>query len=153
MALFLAQMERYTQCRKQVQKDRTMKVTSLDHLVLTVSDIAATMTFYCDVLGMEPQLFEAADGTTRNAVTFGLQKINLHKADAPFAPHADKTMPETADLCLLADSPLDEWITHLNTHNVEVIEGPVARSGPRGKITSIYLRDPDLNLIEVSIYA
>lgn len=130
-----------------------MKVTGLDHLVLTVSDIAVTVAFYRDVLGMEPQEFDAADGSTRTALAFGIQKINLHKADTPFAPHAHEPTPGSADLCLLVDSPLDEWIAHLKAHNIDVIEGPVARSGTRGKITSIYLRDPDLNLIEVSIYA
>lgn len=130
-----------------------MKITGLDHLVLTVSDVAATVAFYCDILGMERQDFEAANGSTRTALLFGQQKINLHLAEAPFAPHAHTPQPGSADLCLLADSPLAEWVAHLTAHGVDVIKGPIARSGARGNISSIYVRDPDLNLIEISVYA
>ncbi len=130
-----------------------MKITALDHLVLTVSDISKTVVFYCDILGMEQQVFTAADGTTRTALLFGQQKINLHATGTPFTPHAEKPMAGSADLCLLGDSPLHEWVAHLQAHQIKVIEGPVARSGARGKISSIYVRDPDFNLIEISVYA
>ncbi|HAD28957.1 MAG TPA: VOC family virulence protein [Rhodobacteraceae bacterium] len=129
-----------------------MKVTGLDHLVLTVSDIAATVAFYQDILGMEPQVVKAADGSTRTSLGFGTQKINLHAAKNTFKPHAHTPTAGSADLCLLVDSPLDEWVNHLKSHKVDIINGPVSRSGARGQISSIYLRDPDLNLIEVSIY-
>lgn len=129
-----------------------MKVTGLDHLVLTVSDIAATVAFYQDILGMESQVVKAADGSTRTSLGFGTQKINLHAAKKTFKPHAHTPTAGSADLCLLVDSPLDEWVNHLKSHKVDIIDGPVSRSGARGRISSIYLRDPDLNLIEVSIY-
>lgn len=130
-----------------------MKVTGLDHLVLTISDIAATVAFYQGILGMVPQVFKAADGSARTSLSFGTQKINLHAAENTFKPNAHSPTTGSADLCLLVDSPLDEWINYLKSQKVDIIDGPVSRSGARGTITSIYLRDPDLNLIEVSIYA
>ena len=130
-----------------------MKVTGLDHLVLTISYIAATVAFYQGILGMVPQVFKAADGNTHTSLSFGTQKMNLHAVDNTFKPNAHSPTTGSTDLCLLVDSPLDEWINHLKSQKVDIIDGPVSRSGARGAITSIYLRDPDLNLIEVSIYA
>ncbi|NKB26347.1 MAG: VOC family protein [Rhodobacteraceae bacterium] len=123
---------------------------SLDHLVLSVADIDATTAFYHDALGMEALDFPAADGTCRRALGFGAQKINLHAADAPFLPHARHPKPGSADLCFLSKVPLSDWIQHLTTLGIVIESGPVARSGARGPITSIYLRDPDGNLIEIS---
>ena len=125
-------------------------MSSLDHLVLTVGDIARSLEFYRDVLGMEPLSFEAADGSVRHALRFGGQKINLHQAGAEFAPHAAAPAPGTADLCFLTEAPLGRWQAHLAARGVAVEEGPVARSGATGPIRSLYVRDPDGNLIEIS---
>ena len=129
-----------------------MKVTAIDHFVLTVADIGRTVAFYTDVLGMTAQSFAVADGSTRTALFFGIQKINLHSVNTPFVPHAGKPMTGTADLCLLATDTLAEWIDHITTLEIGILEGPVARTGAQGPITSIYLRDPDQNLIEISTY-
>lgn len=127
-----------------------MKITALDHLVLTVADPQATADWYARVLGCVPEVFHPADGSTRLALTFGQQKINLHRAGAEFRPHARVPGPGTADLCFLSDGALSDWIAHLRERDVAVEEGPVSRTGATGPIISIYLRDPDGNLIEVS---
>ncbi len=126
------------------------KLTTLDHLVLTVRDIAVTVAFYTDVLGMQAEVFHPADGSTRTALKYGAQKINLHPADAPFAPMAAHPGPGTADLCFLTEAPWSDWQAHLAAQSVPIEEGPVARTGATGPILSIYLRDPDGNLIEIS---
>jgi catechol 2,3-dioxygenase-like lactoylglutathione lyase family enzyme len=126
------------------------KLTSLDHLVLTVQSIDETVAFYQGVLGMTAKQFPAADGTVRWALSFGQQKINLHQAGAEFKPHAETPMRGSADLCFLSDASLSEWQKHLEQNGVAVIEGPVARSGATGPITSVYVRDPDGNLIEIA---
>ena len=128
-----------------------MRVRALDHLVLTVADVEASAAWYARVLGMEAVRFAAADGTTRTALAFGDQKINLHPADGPFRPHAARPGPGSADLCFLTDAALPVWQAHLSREGVAVEEGPVARTGARGPIISLYLRDPDGNLIEVSV--
>ena len=125
-------------------------VQSLDHLVLTVADVEATVAFYRDVLGMKPEQFHPADGSTRWAMLFGSQKINLHKASATFSPHAHTPKPGSADLCFLSETPLARWQVHLSKMGVPTAEGPIARTGATGPIVSLYLRDPDGNLIEVS---
>lgn len=125
-------------------------VQSLDHLVLTVTDLARTVTFYRDVMGMAVIRFQPATGPERLALGFGQQKINLHEAAAPFEPKARHPRPGSADLCFLSDVPLDTWQTHLAQKKVVIEEGPVRRTGAIGPITSIYLRDPDGNLIEIS---
>jgi catechol 2,3-dioxygenase-like lactoylglutathione lyase family enzyme len=130
-----------------------MKVTGLDHLVLTVSDIAATVAFYQGILGMVPQIFKALDGSARTSLGFGIQKINLHAAENTFKPHKYTPATGSTNLCLLVDNPLDEWIDHFKSQKVDIIDGPRSRWRARGQITSIYLRDPDFKLIEVSIYA
>lgn len=126
------------------------KLTSLDHLVMTVADITATVAFYEGVLGMTAQTFTPADGSTRTALSFGAQKINLHPADRPFDPKALRPTPGSADLCFLTDAALTDWQAHFTTLNVPVIEGPVRRTGATGPILSLYIRDPDGNLIEVA---
>jgi catechol 2,3-dioxygenase-like lactoylglutathione lyase family enzyme len=88
----------------------------------------------------------------RIALKFGSQKINLHEAGREFAPHAELPVPGSADLCLLTDQPLEEWLDHLEERGVEVIEGPVPRTGALGPMTSLYIRDPDGNLVEISRY-
>lgn len=126
------------------------QITQLDHLVLTVGDIAKSVAFYRDVLGMTPARFTPADGSTRWALAFGAQKINLHAAARPFAPHAATPKPGSADLCFLSDTPLATWQAHFSAHGVRIEEGPIARTGASGAIISLYIRDPDGNLIEVS---
>lgn len=125
-------------------------IASLDHLVLTVADIPRTVRFYESVLNMRAQTFRPADGPDRQALLFGQQKINLHQSGATFAPHADRPEPGSADLCFLTDTPLAEWQRHFETLGVAVEEGPVARTGATGPILSLYLRDPDGNLLEIA---
>lgn len=129
----------------------TPRLTSIDHLVLTVADIDATVAFYVDVLGMGRQVFRPADGSTRMALRFGPQKINLHQAGAEFRPHGRSPTPGSGDLCFLTETPLEDWAAHLAACGVAVEEGPVTRSGATGPIRSLYIRDPDGNLIEVSV--
>jgi len=126
-----------------------MKIDRLDHLVLTVRDIDTTCAFYARVLGMVVTDF----GGGRKALAFGAQKINLHQSGHEFEPKADRPTPGSADLCLIAAAPLPEVIAHLRACKIEVIEGPVARTGATGPIQSVYFRDPDLNLIEVATYS
>jgi catechol 2,3-dioxygenase-like lactoylglutathione lyase family enzyme len=125
-------------------------VTGLDHLVLTVADVARTVAFYESVLGMRAAPFSPADGSTRWALAFGAQKINLHAAAAPFAPHARAPVPGSADLCFLSDTPIATWQDHFALHNVPVTCGPVRRTGATGPLISLYISDPDGNLIELS---
>jgi catechol 2,3-dioxygenase-like lactoylglutathione lyase family enzyme len=126
------------------------QIDALDHLVLTVADLSATLAFYRDALGMEAQVFRGADGTERHALRFGAQKINLHVAGAEFEPKAARPCPGSADLCFLSDTPLAEWQAHLSRLGIAIEEGPVPRTGATGPILSLYLRDPDGNLIEIS---
>jgi len=123
-----------------------MKIDAIDHLVLTVRDIEASCAFYAVVLGMEILTF----GTGRKALGFGQQKINLHLHGNEIEPKADSPTPGSADLCLLTSHPLADVMEHLRQCGVEVLEGPVARSGAAGPIVSLYIRDPDGNLIELS---
>jgi catechol 2,3-dioxygenase-like lactoylglutathione lyase family enzyme len=123
-----------------------MKIDSLDHLVLTVKDIDATASFYSKILGMDIVTF----GADRKALCFGVQKINLHQHRNEFEPKAHEPMPGSADLCFITSVPIPEVVSHLNSCNVAVIEGPVQRTGATGPILSVYFRDPDMNLIEVS---
>lgn len=131
----------------------TLAVTSLDHLVLTVKDVAASVAFYSRVLGMTAEVFRPADGSIRHALVFGAQKINLHQAGAEFEPKAQTPKPGSADLCFLVSGSLEDWADHLAACDVEVIEGPVRRTGATGAILSLYLRDTDMNLIEISVPA
>jgi catechol 2,3-dioxygenase-like lactoylglutathione lyase family enzyme len=122
-------------------------VTSLDHLVLTVAEFDRTITFYRDVLGMELVTFGAPP---RYALRFGVQKINLHLAGQELEPKARAPGPGTADLCFLTDTSLTDWQAHLTRQGIPVEDGPVPRTGAAGPIMSLYLRDPDGNLIEIS---
>jgi catechol 2,3-dioxygenase-like lactoylglutathione lyase family enzyme len=125
-----------------------ISIDRLDHLVLTVSDLAATCAFYEEVLGMTREVF--AEG--RLALRFGCQKINLHPHPSPYDPVAQAPAPGSADLCFIVDQPLDAVANHLAACGVVVELGPVARSGAAGPITSLYIRDPDGNLIELARY-
>jgi catechol 2,3-dioxygenase-like lactoylglutathione lyase family enzyme len=123
-----------------------IRVSSLDHLVLTVRDVEATCRFYSEVLGMSVVQF----GEGRTALGFGSQKINLHQAGREFEPKAERPTAGSADLCLLVTTPLDEVAAHLERCGVAVEQGPVPRTGATGPIESVYLRDPDGNLLELS---
>lgn len=129
-----------------------VSLTGLDHLVLTVADIDVSVRFYREILGMKAEVFQPGDGTTRTALKFGAQKINFHLSGAEFEPKAVAAMPGSADLCFLTDHPLDSWQVHLGKSGVEISLGPVARTGARGQLSSIYIRDPDGNLIEIATY-
>lgn len=124
----------------------TLKISRLDHLVLTVADIEASIAFYETILGMTAVSF--ADG--RRALSFGAQKINLHPYGREFEPKAGHPTPGSADLCFLTEVPLSEVQAHLAACGVALIEGSVRRTGATGPILSVYFRDPDGNLIEVA---
>ncbi|HEY6002359.1 MAG TPA: VOC family protein [Anaeromyxobacter sp.] len=121
-------------------------IDHLDHIVLTTTDKAACIDFYTRVLGMTLETF----GAGRSALRFGDQKINLHEKGKEFEPRAHLPVPGALDLCFIARVPLDEFIAHLGRLGVPIVEGPVLRTGAAFKLRSVYLRDPDLNLIEVS---
>jgi catechol 2,3-dioxygenase-like lactoylglutathione lyase family enzyme len=121
-------------------------IEGLDHLVLTVRDLDATVPFYVEGLGMRLKTF----GEGRKALHFGSQKINLHVAGREFEPKAAQPTPGSADLCFLTDRPLAEIGERLEALGHRIIEGPVVRSGATGAIMSIYTRDPDGNLIEIA---
>lgn len=126
-----------------------MKIDRLDHFVLTVRDLDVTVDFYTRVLGMELVTFGAQG---RKALSFGSQKINLHVAGKEFEPKARTPVPGSADVCFITAMPIAEVQAHLAAHGVTVEEGPVPRTGAVGPITSVYIRDPDGNLIEISNY-
>jgi len=123
-----------------------MKLERIDHLVLTVRDLKASIRFYTQVLGMTHQVF----GENRHALKFGLQKINLHPESAPIQPHAATPCPGSADLCFITTTPLEQVIQSLKNNAVTIENGPVGRTGAQGPILSVYFRDPDGNLLEVS---
>jgi catechol 2,3-dioxygenase-like lactoylglutathione lyase family enzyme len=123
-----------------------LRIDALDHLVLTVADVEAACAFYVRVLGMEVVTF--ADG--RKALAFGRQKINLHPHGREFEPKAARPTPGSGDLCFLTSTPIAEVASHLAAEGVRIIDGPVRRTGATGPILSLYFRDPDGNLIEVS---
>ena len=123
-----------------------LTISHIDHIVLTVKDIPVTLEFYARVLGM--YAIQYAD--ERVALTFGNQKINLHEVGKEVKPNANKTTPGSADLCLMTKVDLDDAMKYVRKCDVEIIEGPVKKTGAQGKLLSFYIRDPDLNLIEIS---
>jgi catechol 2,3-dioxygenase-like lactoylglutathione lyase family enzyme len=125
-----------------------MRIDRLDHLVLTVASIEASCAFYERTLGMTAVRF----GQGRTALAFGAQKINLHLAGSEFVPHALHPVPGSADLCFITTTPLADAMAHVRAQGVDILEGPVDRTGATGPMRSFYFRDPDANLIEVSNY-
>jgi catechol 2,3-dioxygenase-like lactoylglutathione lyase family enzyme len=125
-----------------------MKIDSIDHVVFTVKDINATCEFYSKVLGMETVTF----GEGRKALAFGSQKINLQQLGRESTLIAEKPTPGSADICFVTSVPVAKVIAHLNSCGVRPVGGPVERNGARGLMMSVYFRDPDLNLVEVSHY-
>ncbi|UHO39967.1 VOC family protein [Chryseobacterium capnotolerans] len=126
-----------------------MRINHIDHIVLTVADINKTIQFYTQIMGFEVITF----GDNRKALAFGNQKINLHQKGHEFEPKAEKPTPGSADLCFIAQTDIHDILEELKQKNIEIIEGIVDRTGAVGKIKSVYFRDPDQNLIEVSNYS
>ena len=125
-----------------------MEIDHIDHVVLTVRSIDVTCEFYTRVLGMRVATFAGG----RKALAFGRQKFNLHEAGREFEPKADRPTPGSIDLCLITSTPLADVIAHLRRCEVAILEGPVDKTVATGPIRSVYFRDPDANLIEVSNY-
>ena len=125
-----------------------MKINRIDHIVMTVNSVDVTCEFYSRVLGMDVIIF--AQG--RKALSFGAQKLNLHEVGNEFEPKAHMPTPGSIDLCLITETPIDKVLAHLASMNVEILEGPIKRTGAAGAIISVYFRDPDQNLLEVSNY-
>ena len=126
-------------------------IKSIDHIVLTTQDTDKTIQFYCDVLGMTLDRFTPAGSSSeRLALCFGSQKINLHQASSPFVPHAQNPVSGAVDICFLSDILIEEWIEIFTQYSITVEEGPTAKTGATGPLCSIYVRDPDGNLIEIS---
>ncbi len=127
-------------------------IDHIDHIVLTTRDVEGCIRFYRDVLGMKLTTFKTPT-ETRMALGFGQQKINLHEWGKEFTPRAHVAAPGTLDLCFIAAVPLEEVIARLEAARVKIIEGPVMKTGATSKIRSVYVRDPDLNLVEISVPA
>jgi catechol 2,3-dioxygenase-like lactoylglutathione lyase family enzyme len=127
-------------------------IDRIDHVVLTVRDIEATCAFYSRALGMTVERFGESDAK-RVALVFGRQKFNLHQAGREFEPKAKIPTPGSADLCLITLTPLGDVIKHVESCGIAIEEGPVMRTGATGQIRSVYIRDPDQNLIEIANYA
>jgi len=124
-------------------------IDHIDHIVLTTRELAACIRFYSEVLGMKLERFRTPT-EERLALKFGNQKINLHEWGKEFSPRAHVAVPGSLDLCFIAAVPLEEVISRLNRLHVKIIEGPVAKTGAVSKLRSVYVRDPDLNLVEIS---
>jgi len=127
-------------------------IDHIDHVVLTTRDLASCLRFYSEILGMRLEKFETP-GATRLALKFGNQKINVHEWGREFTPRAHVAAPGTLDLCFIASIPLEAVIQKLEQNQVKIIEGPVMKTGATSKIRSVYVRDPDLNLVEISVPA
>ncbi|HTS86352.1 MAG TPA: VOC family protein [Usitatibacter sp.] len=126
-----------------------MKIERIDHIVLTAFDVDRTIDFYSRVMGMEPITFAGG----RRGLAFGRQKINLHQAGREYEPKALKPVPGSLDLCFITETPLENVIAALRVNGIVIVDGPVPKTGALGPMTSVYFRDPDGNLIEVSNYA
>ena len=127
-------------------------IDHIDHIVLTTRDREGCVRFYTEVFGMKLESFHTP-GAQRWALKFGNQKINLHEWGKEFAPRAHVAAPGTLDLCFIAAVPLEQVVERLNKLGVPILEGPVPKTGAVSKIRSVYVRDPDLNLIEISVPA
>jgi catechol 2,3-dioxygenase-like lactoylglutathione lyase family enzyme len=125
-------------------------LSRIDHFVLTVASVAHTAAFYADALGMNFEQFCPADGSIRTALTFGAHKINLHEVGREFDPKAAAPTPGSGDFCLISDAPTEDWLVHLRAQGIAIADGPVSRTGATGPLVSIYLRDPDGNLVEIA---
>jgi len=127
-------------------------IDHIDHIVLTTRDLQGCIRFYTEVLGMQMSTFRTPT-EERFAFKFGSQKINVHEWGKEFSPRAHVAAPGTLDLCFIASMPLEEVIRKLTSSKIQILEGPVAKTGATGPIRSVYVRDPDLNLVEISVPA
>lgn len=125
-----------------------LNLKTIDHFVLTVVSIKTSCDFYAKVLGMK--VFFARDG--RVSLHFGSQKINLHKKNSDITPKAHRPVPGSGDFCLIVSNPIEQVVKHLQSKGIEIVDGIAARTGAKGAINSVYIRDPDNNLIEISVY-
>ena len=126
-------------------------IDHIDHIVLTTRDLQGCIRFYRDALGMKLEEFRTPT-ETRLALKFGAQKINLHEWGREFSPRAHVAAPGTLDLCFIAAIPLEGVVQRLREKGIAILEGPVAKTGALGPMRSVYVRDPDLNLVEISVY-
>jgi catechol 2,3-dioxygenase-like lactoylglutathione lyase family enzyme len=126
-------------------------IERVDHIVLTTRDKEACIRFYGEVLGMKLEKFRTPT-EERLALKFGAQKINLHEWGREFTPRAHVAVPGSLDLCFIASTSLEDVVQRLKKHNIPIFQGPVAKTGATGPIRSVYVRDPDLNLVEISVY-
>ena len=126
-------------------------IDHIDHIVLTTRDKDACIRFYADVLGMKLEAFRTPT-EERLALKFGAQKINLHEWGREFEPRAHVAVPGSLDLCFIASVPLEKVIEKLRSLKIRILDGPVAKTGAMGPMQSVYVRDPDLNLVEISVY-
>ena len=135
-----------------MSKKKTQGVlTSIDHIVLTARDMEQTILFYCDILGMELEAYTPAEGGgIRRSLKFGVYKINLHDERTPYKPHALNPVAGAVDICFLSSTPIETWKEIFVKNNIEIEDGPVQKTGANGPIMSLYVRDPDLNLIEIA---
>jgi catechol 2,3-dioxygenase-like lactoylglutathione lyase family enzyme len=127
-------------------------IDHIDHVVLTTRDLPSCLKFYSEILGMRLEKFQTP-AETRIALKFGNQKINIHEWGREFTPRAHVAAPGTLDLCFIASVPLEKVIEKLNQSDIKIIEGPVIKTGAVHKLRSVYVRDPDLNLVEISVPA
>ena len=126
-------------------------IDRVDHIVLTTRDLQSCIRFYTEVLGMKLEKFKTPT-EERLALKFGAQKINLHEWGREFTPRAHVAVPGSLDLCFIASASLETVIETLKNKGVPILEGPVNKTGAKGPIRSVYVRDPDLNLVEISVY-
>jgi len=127
-------------------------IDHIDHVVLTTRDLKSCLHFYGEILGMRIEQFRTP-GAQRLALKFGNQKINIHEWGKEFSPRAHVAAPGTLDLCFIASLSLEEVVRRLKQGKIEILEGPVTKTGATGPIRSVYVRDPDLNLVEISVPA
>ena len=127
-------------------------IDHIDHVVLTTRDLPSCLRFYSEILGMKYETFQTPT-ETRIALKFGNQKINVHQWGKEYTPRAHVAAPGTLDLCFIAAVPLEEVIKNLEKNQIKILEGPVMKTGATSKIRSVYVRDPDLNLVEISVPA
>ncbi len=127
-----------------------MKLKHIDHIVLTVNSIDATCRFYSSVLGMKKETYGHEQHKT---LVFENHRIKLQQQGTELAPHARKPTPGAMDMCLITDMEIDEVVTHVKLYGVQIEKGPIARTGGHGELVSIYIRDPDGNLLEIANYA
>ena len=125
-------------------------IDHIDHVVLTTRDLPACLRFYSEILGMQQEKFQTPT-ETRLALKFGNQKIHVHEWGKEFTPRAHVAAPGTLDLCFISSVSLEEVISKLKSAKIEILEGPVMKTGAVSKLRSVYVRDPDLNLVEISV--